>query len=102
MDLLQAWIVVGVPALVIAAGLFVGRSRERALLGYLVLLALMALFATVPGGGLSAALVGLVGVLFVATGRGTTLDARYQEHHQERRKYTVARDESSSSAPGAP
>lgn len=93
MDLLQAWIVVGVPALVIAAGLFVGRSRTRALLGYGVLVALIAYLVTIPGGGLSAALVGLIGVLFVATGRGTDLDTRYAEHHEKRRAYTVARDE---------
>jgi hypothetical protein len=93
MDLLQSWVVVGVPGLVIAAGLFVGRSRTRALIGYGVLLALMAYFFTVPGGGISAALVGLVGVVFVATGRGTNVDARYAEHHEERRQYTVARDE---------
>ncbi len=93
MDLLQSWIVVGVPGLVFAAGLFVGRSRTRALIGYGVLLALMGYFFTVPGGGLSAAAVGLVGVLFVATGRGTNLDTRYEEHHEQRRQYTVARDE---------
>jgi hypothetical protein len=95
MDLLQSWIVVGVPGLVIAAGLFVGRSRTRALIGYGVLLALVAYFFTVPGGGLSAAIVGLVGVVFVATGRGTNLDAGSEEHHEQRRQYTVAqaRDE---------
>jgi hypothetical protein len=92
MDLLQSWIVLGVPGLVIAAGLFVGRSRTRALIGYVVLLALMAYFFTVPGGGLSAAAVGLVGVVFVATGRGTNLDERYAEHHEQRRQYTVAGD----------
>jgi hypothetical protein len=95
MDLLQSWIVVGVPGLVIAAGLFVGRSRTRALIGYGVLLALVAYFFTVPGGGLSAALVGLVAVGFVATGRGTNVDRRYDEHHEQRRQYTVARDETS-------
>lgn len=93
MDLLQSWIVLGVPGLVIAAGLFVGRSRIRALIGYAVLLVLMAYFFAVPGGGLSAAAVGLVGVVFVATGRGTNLDERYAEHHEQRRQYTVARDE---------
>lgn len=93
MDLLQSWIVVGVPGLVLAAGLFVGRSRTRALMGYGVLLALMAYLFTVPGGGLSAALIGLVGVVFVATGRGTKLDTRYDEHHEQRRQYTVVHDE---------
>ena len=94
MNLLQAWVVVGVPAVVVAAGLFVGRSRTRAWFGYGVLLVLIAYFFTIPGGGLSAALVGLIGVMFVATGRGTKLDTRYPEHHEQRRTYTVARDES--------
>jgi len=93
MDLLQSWLVVGVPALVLSAGLFVGRSRTRALIGYGVLLALAAYFFTVPGGGLSTALVGLVTVGFVATGRGTKDDGRYDEHHEQRRRYTVAHDE---------
>jgi hypothetical protein len=34
--------------------------------------------------------------VFVATGRGTNLDAGSEEHHEQRRQYTVAqaRDES--------
>ena len=90
MDVLQTWILVGVPGLVIVAGLFVGRSRLRALIGYVVLLALVAVFVSIPGGGLSAAAVGLLGVVFVSTGRGTHLDTRYQEHHQERDSFTTA------------
>ncbi len=95
MSLLQAWLLVGVPGLVVVAGLFVGRSRTRALIGYAVLLLLIAFFVTIPGGGYSAALVGLVGVVFVATGRGTRLDERYAEHHEERRRYTTAAAEDS-------
>lgn len=90
MDLVQVWIVVGVPMLTIAAGLFVGRSRARAWAGYGVIVALMVILAFTPGGGISAAAVGLIGTVFVATGRGTRLDERYAEHHEERRAYTVA------------
>lgn len=89
MDVLQTWLLVGVPGLVIVGGLFVGRSRVRAWLGYGVLLAIVATFAFVARDVLSAALVGLLIVVFVATGRGTNLDARYAEHHQTRRRLTT-------------
>lgn len=88
MDLLQAWVAVGLPALVVAGGLFTGRSRTRALVGYVVLLAVMAFLVTIPGGALSAAAVGVLGVAFVATGRGTVRDDRYREHHELRQEYT--------------
>lgn len=90
--LLQSWLILGVPGLVIVGALFVGRSSTRALAGYAVLLLIIAYFVTVPGGGLSAALVGLIGVAFVASGRGTNLDDRYTEHHENRKRYTVAEE----------
>lgn len=90
MDVLQTWILIGVPGLVVAGGLFVGRDRRRALLGYVVLLGLLATFLIVPGGGFSAAAIGLIGVVLVATGRGTNLDEREPEHHEQRRGYTTA------------
>lgn len=90
MDLLQSWLVVGVPGLIVVAGLFVGHSRLRAALGYGALLLLVAHFVATPGGGLSAAAIGMVAVGAVATGRGTRLDARRHEHHQTRRRYTTA------------
>ena len=90
MDVLQTWILVGVPGLVLVGGLFVGRSRLRAWIGYAVLLALIVTFVVTPGGGFSAALIGLLAVVFVATGRGTHLDARYNEHHEERDSFTTA------------
>lgn len=89
MTILQAWLILGVPGLVIVAALFVGRSRRRALAGYAALFLLIAFFVTIPGGGLSAALIGLIGVAFVASGRGTNLDDRYAEHHEERRRFTT-------------
>lgn len=90
MDLLQAWVAVGVPGLVVAAGLFAGRSKLRAWIGYLALGALMAFFLAVPGDVMSAAALGLVAVALVASGRGTRTDDTYREHHQERRRYTTA------------
>jgi multisubunit Na+/H+ antiporter MnhB subunit len=89
-NLLQTWLLVGVPGLLIAAGLFVGRSQVRAWIGYVVLLALALVFALTPGGGLSSALVGGIVVVFVATGRGTHVDDEFPEHHEERRRFTTA------------
>jgi hypothetical protein len=89
MDLLQTWLVVGVPGLLVAAGAFVGHARVRAWLGYLVLAVLVIVFGSVPGGGGSAVAIGAIGVLLLAGGRGTRVDRR-AEHHQTRRRYTTA------------
>lgn len=90
MDVLQAWILIGVPGVVIAAALFVGRSVLRARLGYVVLAGLIVTFMVIPGGGVSAALIGAIGVVAVAIGRGTHLDRTSREHHQERSRFTTA------------
>lgn len=90
MDLLQTWLLIGVPVLVAAVVLFVGRSRLRALVGYVLLAVLVATFVVTPGGGPSAAAVGIVGLAALAAGRGTHLDDTRAEHHQQRRRYTVA------------
>ncbi|MEX2550138.1 MAG: hypothetical protein WD638_07915 [Nitriliruptoraceae bacterium] len=90
LSLSQTWIILGVPLLVVAAGLFVGRSRLRALLGYVVLTALVGLFVTIPGGGPSAVIVGLFGLAALATGRGTHLDDAVPEHHAARGRFTTA------------
>jgi hypothetical protein len=88
MDVVQTWLLVGVPGLCIAAALFVGRSVGRAWIGYAVLAALIVLFVITPGGSISAALIGAIAVVFVANGRGTSSDRAYREHHEERDKYT--------------
>lgn len=88
MDTLQTWIVVGVPGLVTAVALFVGRSRLRALIGYAVLLAVVIAFLMVPD-AISAAVVGIIAFLLVAIGRGQT-DDQYLEHHENRERFTVA------------
>lgn len=89
MDVLQSWLLVGVPGVVLAAGLFVGRSQLRAWLGYATLLALVVFFVVVPADGISAAAIGLVAVVFVATGRGMNRDRDYAEHHENRKRYTT-------------
>ena len=90
MDVLQTWIVFGVPGLLLAGVLFVGNSQLRAWGGYAVLLALLLVFVLVPGDPLSAAAIGLALVAFVANGRGQ-VDDRIPEHHEHRKRFTVAR-----------
>lgn len=90
MDVLQAWIIVGVPGLVVAAALFVGRSWPRAMLGYLTLAVLVATFVMVPAGGASAAVIGVITVLLVASGRGLRRDVTNREHHEQRGRLTTA------------
>lgn len=70
MDTLQAWLVVGLPAAVLAAGLFAGHSTVRAAFGYLVLAVLFVFLLVVPGSRVSAGAVGAIGVLLIAAGRG--------------------------------
>ena len=89
MNLLQAWLIVGIPSLGLALGLFSGRAKHRAWYGYGVLGALVLFFMLVPGDVISAALLGLIAVGFLAVGRGTGKDDEYQEHHQGRRAYTT-------------
>lgn len=90
MDLLQTWLLIGIPGLVLAAALFVGRSSVRAMLGYLTLTVLVVVFVLTPSGGLSAAIVGLLGLGAVAAGRGSHRDDAVPEHHEQRGRYTSA------------
>lgn len=100
MDVLQAWLIVGVPGLVIAFSLFTGRSKLRAWIGYAVLAVLAAFFVLVAGEVISAAFIGLAAVVFVATGRGTHTDEDFREHHQDRKRFTVA-DRDTEDAPAS-
>ncbi len=70
MNALQAWLVVGVPGLALAAGLFSGRSLVRSWFGYLVLTIVFVFFLLVPRSPVSAGLVGTIAFLLVAAGRG--------------------------------
>ena len=93
MNLLQSWLIVGVPSLAAALGLFAGRSKMRAWFGYAVLVALMLFFALVPGDAISAALMGLIAVAYLAAGRGTNKDDEFVEHHQGRESLTTTPSE---------
>ena len=95
LNLLQTWLVLGVPLLAGSVYLFIGRSKTLARFGYLGLLLTMAALIFVPEGGgpgqaISVGLVGVIAFTFVATGRGTQTDDEFVEHHQDRRRYTVA------------
>ena len=70
MNTVQAWLVVGVPALAITAGLFAGRSLVRSTFGYLGLTATFLFFLIVVDSPASAAAIGVVFFLLVALGRG--------------------------------
>ncbi|MEX0868569.1 MAG: hypothetical protein WD011_02755 [Nitriliruptoraceae bacterium] len=90
MDVLQSWLVIGVPGLIVTGALFVGRSRVRAWIGYGVLGAVAWALASVPGGGPSAVVLAALAVGLVATGRGSFRDTQAGEHHTQRRRFTTA------------
>jgi hypothetical protein len=92
MNVMQAWVIVGIPGLAVVLGLFTGTSQRRAWFGYGVLAALIVFFVLVPGDAVSAALLGIVLVTFVAGGRGTHTDTRATEHHENRKRLTTARE----------
>lgn len=81
MSTLQAWLVVGIPALAIIGGLFAGRSPIRASFGYLLLALLFLFFLLVPASQVSAGAIGVVALLLVAAGRGEDdVEARTPGH----------------------
>jgi hypothetical protein len=94
-NLLQTWLILGVPIVAISLYLFIGRNRTRARIGYFGLLLAIVVLLTVPEDGgqgamISAGLVGAIAFTFVATGRGTQIDDEFIEHHQGRRRFTTA------------
>ena len=68
MTILQAWLVVGVPLLIVAFALFYGRSRVRTALGYLALLVAFGVMVTVDRS--SAGVIGGLAALAYGAGRG--------------------------------
>ena len=72
MSLLQAWLVLGVPGLVLGLAMFLVRSPVRALLGYVVLLATFVGMALVDRA--SAAVLGGLLALLYAAGRGGDME----------------------------
>lgn len=85
---LQTWLIVGIPGLVVVAALFAGRSRLRALFGFLTLAAILVAFAVATGDIYSSAAVGLIGFALVANGRGAEADEGPEEH-EHRKRYTT-------------
>lgn len=86
MNLLQAWVTVGIPGFVVVFGFFVGRSQVRAYMGYAALAVLFTFFLFVEGGVYSAMIVGAVAVGYLATGRGFASGG--PEHHEQRDAFT--------------
>ncbi|MDQ3972991.1 MAG: hypothetical protein M3276_01375 [Actinomycetota bacterium] len=72
MTLVTAWVLIGVPLLALGLALFVGRSRPRALAGYLVLGCGFAALTAVDR--TSGAIFGAVLALLYAAGRGGALE----------------------------
>ena len=68
MSILQAWLVVGIPLLIVAFALFYGRSRIRTALGYLALLIAFGVMLTVDAA--SAVAIGGLASLAYGAGRG--------------------------------
>ena len=77
MSVVQVWLVVGLPLLVLAFALFYGRSRIRTLLGYVVLLIAFGVVVSVDAA--SGAMIGGVAALLYAAGRGGQADAHPQD-----------------------
>jgi hypothetical protein len=93
--LLQTWLILGVPLVAGSCYLFIGRNKTLARFGYAGLALAIGSLLVVPedggqGAAISAGLVGTLAFVFVATGRGTQVDDEFVEHHQDRRRYTVA------------
>lgn len=84
MDVLQAWLVAGIPGLVVVGSLFAGRSATRTAIGYFALAGLLVFFLLVAEDTASAVAVGTAGVLLLAIGRGGPVEA--EPDHHERRK----------------
>lgn len=73
MTVLQAWLIGGIPALLLAAIAFVGRSPWRSLLGYVALGIGFGILAAADRA--SAAVFALVIALLYASGRGGSMEA---------------------------
>lgn len=76
---LQAWLFVGIPALVLGLGMFIGRSRWRPLIGYVVLAA--GFGGMVAFHRVSAVVFGMLIVLLYAAGRGGAGEDRVAAMH---------------------
>ena len=81
MDPVQGWLVIGVPALAIVAAMFARRSPVMSAIGYLVIAVTFVAFLTVVGDAKSAAAIGLVGTMILASGRGGAVEEEHEDTH---------------------
>ena len=77
MSILQAWLVVGLPLLIVAFALFYGRSKVRTGLGYVALLVAFGFMVTVDRS--SAAVIGGLAALAYGAGRGGQAESEYSD-----------------------
>ena len=83
MNSLQAWLIFGIPGLAVVVGMFAGRSVVRSAIGYLALALTFVLFLLVANDPASAAVIGAIGFLLVAIGRGSTAEEESHDDHPE-------------------
>lgn len=76
MTVLQAWIIVGVPGLILAFSLFYGQSKVRTGIGYLVLALVFGVLMVVDRA--SGAIVGGIAALLYGAGRGGQAESEGQ------------------------
>jgi hypothetical protein len=89
MDLLQLWIIIGIPVVVSAVVLLVGGSPVRARIAVGLLAAYAVVLAVMPvAAGASIALIGLPVMVLIASGR--LEGPRRPRHHEQRRGLTTA------------
>ncbi|MPZ74496.1 MAG: hypothetical protein GEU74_14945 [Nitriliruptorales bacterium] len=77
MSVLQVWLAVAVPGLVLAFALFYGRSRVRTLLGYLALAVTFGIVVMVDRA--SGTLIGGIAALLYGAGRGGQAEAEGED-----------------------
>jgi hypothetical protein len=80
-SILQAWLLIGLPSLLLGLTLFIGRSPWRAAAGYAVLLAGFGGMAVVDR--TSAAVLGGLIALLLAAGRGGATETASAQRRQE-------------------
>ena len=81
MDPLQGWLVIGIPAVAIVAAMFARRSPVMSAIGYLVIAVTFVAFLTLVDDPMSAAAIGLIGTMILASGRGGAVEEQHEETH---------------------
>lgn len=81
MDVLQVWMLMGIPALALAGAMFIRRSPWRSLLGYAVVFAAFGGMAVYHRA--SAAVFGGLAALLYAAGRGGNIETQATRENEE-------------------